>query len=91
MLQAIVEGTPDPEVLAELARGRLRVKVAALKEALAGRFGPHHALIVGAILSQLEFLEEVISRLSEETDEVIVRFGPGGAAQDHPGVGPVLR
>jgi transposase len=65
MLTAMVEGTTDPEVLAELARGRLRVKIPALKEAMAGRFGPHHRLIVGTILSKLEFLEEVISHLSD--------------------------
>lgn len=76
MLQAMVEGTTDPEVLAELARGRLRAKIPALKEAMAGRFGAHHALIVGTILSKLEFLEEVISHLSAEIEEVIAPFGP---------------
>lgn len=76
MLTALVEGTRDPEVLAELAKGRLRAKIPALKEALAGRFGPHHALIVGTILSKLEFLEEVISHLSAEISEVIAPFEP---------------
>ncbi|MCL6499767.1 MAG: IS110 family transposase [Firmicutes bacterium] len=76
MLQALVEGTRDPEVLAELARGKLRAKIPALKEALAGRFGPHHALIAGTILSKLEFLEEVISHLSAEISEVIAPFEP---------------
>src|SRR5436309_15795943 len=75
MLQAMVEGTTDPEVLAELGRGRRRVKNPALKEALVGRFGPHHALIVGTILSKLEFLEEVISHLSDEIEEAIAPFG----------------
>ncbi|HZD05020.1 MAG TPA: IS110 family transposase [Longimicrobiales bacterium] len=76
MLQAMVEGTRDPGVLAELARGRLRAKIPALKEALNGRFGPHHALLVGTILSKLEFLEEVISHLSQEISEVIAPFEP---------------
>lgn len=74
MLLALVEGTRDPEVLAELARGRLRQKIPALKDALAGRFGAHHALIVGSILAKLEFLDETISRLSEEIEEVIAPF-----------------
>jgi transposase len=74
MLGALVEGTRDPEVLAELARGKLRAKIPALKQALAGRFGSHHALIVGAILSKLEFMEEVISHLSAEISEVIAPF-----------------
>ena len=38
MLDALVHGTTDPEVLAELAKGRLRAKLPALKEALEGRF-----------------------------------------------------
>jgi transposase len=47
MLEALVGGTRDPEVLAELARGRLRAKIPALRDALLGRFGAHHALLVG--------------------------------------------
>ena len=38
MLDALVAGTTDPEVLAELAKGRLRAKIPALSEALEGRF-----------------------------------------------------
>ena len=36
MLDALVAGTTDPAVLAELARGKLRSKMPALREALAG-------------------------------------------------------
>ena len=74
MLSALVEGTRDPETLAELARGLLRKKIPALKQALQGRFGAHHALIVGAILSKLEFLDEIIERLSGEIEEAISPF-----------------
>ena len=44
MLDALVAGTTDPEILAELAKGRLRSKLAALREALEGRFDAQHAL-----------------------------------------------
>src|SRR6516162_6547172 len=44
MLDALVAGTTDPEILAELAQGKLRPKIPALKEALQGGFEPHHAL-----------------------------------------------
>lgn len=74
MLAALVQGTRDPEVLAELARGRLGKKIPELQQALAGRFGAHHALIVGSILSKLEFLEEVIAHLSAEIEQVIAPF-----------------
>ena len=44
MLDALVAGTTDPSVLADLAKGRLRAKIPALREALEGRFDAHHAL-----------------------------------------------
>ena len=50
MLDALVSGTTDPQVLADLAKGKLRAKIPAFREALQGRFEAHHALIIGAIL-----------------------------------------
>ena len=47
MLDGLVAGTHDPAVLAELAKGRLRAKLPALREALEGRFRAHHALLPG--------------------------------------------
>lgn len=87
MLAALVSGTRDPEVLAELARGRLRAKLPALREALTGRFDAHHALIVGEILAKLDYLDEAIGRLSDEVDRVIAPFEPELALLDTiPGV-----
>src|SRR5437762_4885153 len=43
-LDALVSGTTDPLVLADLANGRLRAKIGALQEALEGRFDALHAL-----------------------------------------------
>jgi transposase len=77
MLDALVAGTTDPEVLADLAQGKLRAKIPALKQALEGRFEAHHALVIGAILAHLDFLEEQIDRLSEAIEE---QLGPTGLA-----------
>ena len=77
MLDALVGGTTDPEVLADLAKGRLRAKIPALKQALEGRFEPHHALVVSAILAHLDFLDEQIQRLGEAIEE---QLGPTGLA-----------
>jgi transposase len=74
MLEALVGGTTDPEVLAELARGRLRSKIPALKEALEGRFSSHHALMVDRILSHIDYLDETIEELSAEIERVIAPF-----------------
>jgi len=77
MLNALVAGTTDPEVLADLAKGKLRHKIPALREALQGRFDAHHALIIGAILSHLDFLDEQIDSLSEAIE---AELGPTGHA-----------
>ncbi len=77
MLDALVAGTTDPEILAELARGKLRAKLPALKEALEGRFEAHHALVIGAILAHLDFLDEQIERLSDAIEEQLGPFATG--------------
>jgi transposase len=76
MLTALVQGSGDPKALAELAKGTLRKKIPRLREALAGRFDSHHALIVGEILAKLDYLDEAIGRLSAEIERVIAPFGP---------------
>ncbi|MCA1678347.1 MAG: IS110 family transposase [Actinobacteria bacterium] len=74
MLDALVQGTTDPELLSELARGRLRAKLPQLKEALEGRFDELHALLVGSILAHLDFLDEQIERLTEMIGAQITPF-----------------
>jgi transposase len=74
MLDALVSGTTDPEVLADLAKARLRKKIPALKEALEGHFGSHHAFMVGRILAHIDYLDESIADLSSEIERVIAPF-----------------
>jgi transposase len=74
MLRALVAGERDPGVLAELAKGRLRVKLPQLRQALRGRFGDHHGLLVGLALDHLEHLEAAIATLDGRIDEVIAPF-----------------
>jgi len=74
MLEALVHGTTDPAVLADLARGRLRTKLPALRQALAGRFRPHHAFLVGQLLAHLTYLEKAIAKVSKEVERRVVPF-----------------
>jgi transposase len=74
MLAALVGGERDPEVLAELARGRLRTKLPQLRQALRGRFSDHHALLLRLALAHLEHLEGAIAALDTEVDQVISPF-----------------
>lgn len=74
MLAALIEGTTDPEILADLAKGRLRAKIPDLREALEGRFDHLHSVWVGAILAHVDFLDEQIAGLSEAIEEQIAPF-----------------
>jgi transposase len=74
MLDALVAGTTEPEVLADLARRQMRKKIPQLREALEGHFDAHHALWVGAILDHIDFLDAQIERLSDAIEEQIRPF-----------------
>lgn len=74
MLGALVGGTTDAATLADLARGRLRQKLPALREALRGQYRAHHAFLISQILAKIDFLEEAITTLTEEIDRHIRPF-----------------
>jgi transposase len=74
MIRALVAGTTDPAVLAELARGQLRKKLPALRRALVGRFRPHHAFLLEQILAKIDFLDESLDRLVAEIDQRVAPF-----------------
>ena len=76
MLDALVAGTTDPDVLADLARGQLRKKLPALRQALTGRFRAHHAFLLGQILAHLDYLEEAIAAVSAHIEEQLRPFTP---------------
>jgi len=66
ILEALVAGESDPTTLADLARGRLRAKRELLLRAVVGRFMAHHAFLIAEHLSQLDYLEEAMERVSVE-------------------------
>jgi transposase len=74
MLQAIVSGNTDPEALANLAKGLLRKKREQLVDALTGRVKPHHRFLLAEQLSQIEYLDEAIQRISAELAERLRPF-----------------
>lgn len=74
MVEALVAGEEDPEVLADLARGSLRSKLEALRQALEGRVRPHHRVVLGAILTHITFLEGSIAALDAEVARALAPF-----------------
>jgi len=61
MLQALVDGQTDVSALAQLAKGRLRRKLAELEQALRGTLEPHHAFMISQHLALLDVFDEQIS------------------------------
>jgi len=71
MLRAIIAGEDNPEVLAELARMKLRAKIPQLRLALRGRVTEHHRFLLRLLLDQVTQMEGLIARLSERITEVM--------------------
>ncbi len=69
MIEALVAGVSDAEALAELARGRLRAKLPALRAALEGRVEPTHRVLLRQLLAQVDFLQAQIESLSADIDQ----------------------
>ena len=76
MLAALVAGTTDAAVLADLARGKLRKKQPDLQRALQGRFRPHHAFLIEQAVTKIDFLDEALERLMAEINRRLVPFEP---------------
>ena len=74
MLEALIAGQPDPAVLADLAKRRLRVKIPALTEALTGRFSEHHAFLVRIHLDLIDQHTAAITELTERIETVMEPF-----------------
>jgi transposase len=74
MVEALIAGNTDPEVLADLAKGKLRKKLGLLREALNGRFRPHHQFMLGQIVAHLDYLDEAIEQLSQEVEQHVDPF-----------------
>jgi transposase len=87
MLEALVAGQRDPEALAGLARGRLRVKHAALVAALTGRFDEHHAFVARMLLDQIDALGGQIERLTTRIEQAIAAIPAASPPAPDPGGG----
>ncbi len=71
MIEALIAGQRDPHALADLARGRMRVKHAALVQALTGQFDAHHGELAQILLDQVDALSAQIEHLTARIDELI--------------------
>ena len=94
MIEALIAGERDPQVLAGLARGRMKVKHAALVQALTGRFGDHHGELARMLLDSYDALTAQIGTLTSRIEELIAAIpeargvDAGGTTGPGAGEGP---
>jgi transposase len=82
MIEALIGGQRDPRALADLARGKMKAKHAALVEALTGRFDDHHGELARILLDQIDGLSRQIDTLTTRVETLIAAI-PAAAAPDH--------
>lgn len=74
MIEAMIAGEEDPEILSKLAQRRLKSKKADLQRALNGLIGTHQKLMLKTQLRHIDFLDAEIKRLDEEIKERMLPF-----------------
>ncbi|MFJ9714323.1 IS110 family transposase [Streptomyces sp. NPDC101234] len=74
MLEALIAGERDPQVLAEMAKRKLRNKIPELTEALTGRFRAHHAFLTRLHLNHYDQLTDAIGQLDARIEEAMAPF-----------------
>ena len=85
MLRALVAGSATPRRWPSWPGGGCGASCPRCARRWRAASRAHHALLVGEILAQLDYLEEAIGRLSAEIERVIAPFAAaGGAAGHHP-------
>jgi len=89
IVDALLAGTTDPAVLADLAKGKLRAKRPQLERALVGTPGLHQHFLLACQLAHIDFLDETVEQVSTEIAERLRPFADALARLDGiPGVGP---
>jgi transposase len=88
MMAALIAGQRDPKVLAQLARGRMRVKITQLEEAFTGYFTDHHGFLLTKMLARVDALSADITELETRIEEMVAPFGAAPERLDEiPGLG----
>lgn len=91
MLQALLEGSSAPAVIAGLAKGRLRKKVIELEQALEGRLDDHHRFLLRLQLRRLDQTDTDLATLDARIDEALVPYQEQcQSLQQIPGVSRVV-
>jgi transposase len=89
MIEALIAGQRNPEVLAQMARTRLRRKIPQLREALTGYFEDHHARLARMMLQRIDDAEAKVAELDAQIQVMLEPFHAQAAQLDTiVGIGP---
>jgi transposase len=87
MMAALVAGERNPKVLAQLARRRMRSKIAVLEEAFTGHFTDHHAFLLARMMARVDAISADITDLDTRIEAQIAPFAAVVARLDEiPGI-----
>src|SRR5450759_2253895 len=88
MMAALIAGERNPQVLAQMARTRMRTKISQLEEAFVGYFTEHHRFLLTKMLARIDALDVDIADVETQIEAQIAPFAPAVARLDEiPGVG----
>lgn len=82
ILAEIVQGELSPAAMAELSRGRLRLKRETLAAALEGRVREHHRFLLAQLMEQGSFLEEQIATYDRQIELHVEAMSVANASED---------
>lgn len=74
IVQAIVEGTTDPDQLAELAKGSLVRKKQELRRSLTGKITDHHRFMLQLIVNTINHINQQIALLEAQMGKYIQKM-----------------
>lgn len=74
MLEAMVHGEQDADLLAELARGKLRAKLPQSRQVLDRRLQPPHRFLIKRILAHIDSLEASLALVQQEIEQALRPF-----------------
>jgi transposase len=74
MIEAIIAGETDPNVLAALAHRRIKATPSELEAALRGRVTAHHRFMLRLHLDHMTALDEAIARIDKEVEANVEPF-----------------
>ncbi|MEV5765997.1 hypothetical protein AB0L34_15710 [Micromonospora sp. NPDC052213] len=74
MIEALIAGERDAAVLADLAIGKARAKIADLREALVGNFNHHHVFLADQALRHIDFIDGQIRAFDRQIETELQPF-----------------